>query len=172
MSYIKDKYYKIYKLHLREDRRVSGYNNLTFTAINEIELVRSIYGKRAHFATDSLPEIRVIFYLNDIVGLNIKAKEDITRDDSRDSLTPLFKDDKVKAYVTNNTTARSASPSKRTIVKVRVPLKVEGYKESLRNPKKLIKQKTKEKQVAAAKKVTSKKPTVRGRMPIATDIFL
>ncbi|KAL5331101.1 hypothetical protein ACEPPN_000630 [Leptodophora sp. 'Broadleaf-Isolate-01'] len=155
----------VYKLRLRGDRRASGYNDPILTAINEIKLVRSICGKRAHFTIDGLPEIRVIFYPNDIAGLDIEAEEDVTRDYRRDSLAPLLEDDEVKAYVANNTTARSASPSKRpervwtaqTIIKVRVPLKVEDYEELLQNPKKLIRQKTKEKQAAVAKKVASKK---------------
>ncbi|KAH7370312.1 PIN domain-like protein [Rhexocercosporidium sp. MPI-PUGE-AT-0058] len=167
-----------HKLRLRGDRRASGYNDPILTAMNEMELVSSICGKRAHFATDALPEIRVIFHPNDIVGLDIEAEEDITRDYRRDSLAPLLEDDEVEAYVANNTTAGSASPSKRvrlaydpiqpekvwiaqTIVKAGVPLKVEDYEESLRNPKKLIRQNTKEKQAAAAaKKVASKKPAL------------
>ncbi|KAH6714700.1 hypothetical protein DL95DRAFT_476158 [Leptodontidium sp. 2 PMI_412] len=164
----------VHKLRLRGDRRASGYNDPILTAINEIKLVRSICGKRAHFAIDGLPEIKVIFYLNDIAGLDIEAEEDVTRDYRRDGLAPLLEDDEVEAYVANNTIARS--PERvwiaQTIIKVRVPLKVEDYEESLRNPKKLIRQKTKEKQVAVAKKVASKKLTVRGRMPTATDIFL
>ena len=49
---------------------------------------------------------------------------------------------------------------------------VEDYEESLRNPKKLIRRKTKDKQ-AARKEVTSRKPTARGGIYAeATDRFV
>ncbi|CZT13566.1 uncharacterized protein RAG0_17063 [Rhynchosporium agropyri] len=142
----------VHKLRLRGNRREIGYNDPALTDMNEIELVRSICGKRAHFATDALPEIRVIFHPNDIVGLDIEAEEDVTHDCRQDGLAPLLEDDAAKAYVANNTTARSASPRKwvrlaydpmqpervwiaQIMVKVGVPLKVEDYEESLRNSK-------------------------------------
>ena len=78
-----------------------------------MELVRSICGKRAHFTTDALPEIRVIFHPNDIVGLDMKAGEDVTCDYGQDGLAPLLEDDQIEAYVSDDVTARSASLNKR-----------------------------------------------------------
>ena len=43
-----------------------------------MKLVKSIYSKQKHFITNALLEIKTIFHLNDIVGLNIEAKQDVT----------------------------------------------------------------------------------------------
>ena len=39
-----------------------------------MELVKSIYSKQKHFITNTLLEIKIIFHLNNIIGLNIEAK--------------------------------------------------------------------------------------------------
>ena len=43
-----------------------------------MELVKLIYSKQEYFITNALLEIKTIFYLNDIVGLNIEAEQDVT----------------------------------------------------------------------------------------------
>lgn len=167
----------VHKLRLRGERRASGYGDLILTAMNEMELVRDICGKRTHFSTDGMPELRVIYHPADIVGLDLDAEEDFSEDYGRDGLAPVNDDDQIEGYVSDEPTAssRSVSPSKRaasaydptqpeslwileTIAKVGIPLKVEDYEESLRNPRKLIAAK------AAAKKAATKGGMAKGAM--------
>ena len=161
----------VHKLRLRGDRRSSGYGDVILTAMNEMELVRTICGKRVHFSNDGIPELRVIYHPNDIVGLDLDAEEDDSEDYSRDGLAPINDDDQIEAYVSEDEGSRSASPTKRatsvydptqpdklwileTIAKVGIPLKVEDYEESLRNPMKSLKA-----------KVVAKKAATKGGMP-------
>jgi Holliday junction resolvase YEN1 len=153
----------VHKLRLRGDRRASRYGDIILTAMNELELVRAVCGKRSHFSTDGIPELRVIYHPNDIVGLDLDAEEenyDNREDYGRDGLAPVNEDNQTETYVSDEdiVRSRSASPSKRavsaydptqpekiwileTIAKVGIPLKVEDYEESLRNPRKAIKAK-------------------------------
>lgn len=164
----------VHKLRLRGDRRASGYDDIVLTAMNEMELVRAICGKRNHFSTDGVPELRVVYHPADIVGLDLDAEEDDGEDYGRDGLAPANEDDEIEAYASDpepGSRSRSASPDKRapsvydptqpdklwileTIAKVGIPLKVEDYEESLRNPKKFLKA-----------KATAKKAATKGGMP-------
>lgn len=167
----------VHKLRIRGDRRDSGYGDVGLTAMNEMELVRAICGKRTHFSTDGVPELRVVYLPIDIVGLGLDAEADDTGDYGRDGLAPMNDDDEIEAYASDDATSRSrsASPIKRAasqydpavpdkiwiseiIAKVGVPLKVEDYEESLRDPKKFLKQK------AAAKKAATKGEMQNGAM--------
>lgn len=168
----------VQKLRIRGNRRESGYGDLVLTAMNEMGIVRAICGKRTHFSTDGIPELRVIYHPNDIVGLDLDAEEEDEGEDyGRDGLAPINDEDQIEAYVSDDATtvSRSSSPSKRaasqydptqpdklwipeTIAKIGVPLKVEDYEESLRDPKKFMKAK------AAAKKAATKGGMPRGAM--------
>ena len=122
-----------------------------------MELVRAICGQRIHPSTDGTPELRLIYHPNDIVGLDLNAEEDGIEDYGRDGLAPAIQDDGIEAYSSDVApeTMRSASPGKRstptydptqpeklwvlkTIAKVGIPLKVEDYEASLRDPKKFL----------------------------------
>lgn len=165
----------VHQLRMRGDRRNSGYGDIILTAMNEMELVRAICGKRAHFSTDGIPELRVVYHPNDIVGLDLDAEEDEIEDYGRDGLAPINDEDQVEAYASDDAGPKSTSPSKRaasvydptepdklwipeTIAKVGVPLKVEDYEESLRNPREFLKAK------AAAKKAATKGGMPKGAM--------
>lgn len=164
----------IHKLRLRGDRRDSGYGDLILTAMNEMELVRAIAGKRTHITSDGIPELRVIYHPMDIVGIDLDEEPDDSGDYGRDGLAPVLDDDQIEAYQSDAEISRPGpdSPKKRgpsvydptepdkawipeTIAKVGIPLKVEDYEESLRNPRKLLTAK------ALAKKAQKKK----GGMP-------
>lgn len=162
----------VHKLRVRGDRRASGYGDLILTAINEMELVRSICGQRVHICTDGMQELRVVYHPNDIVKLDLDAEPDNSEDYGRDGLAPVHDDDQIEAYASDE---RSASPVRRgpsqydptqpdklwilrTIAKVGVPLKVEDYEESLRNSKKPVKQ-------LAKPKAPTKKAATKGGMP-------
>ena len=171
----------IHKLRLRGDRRESGFGDAILTAMNEMELVRAICGKRNHFSTDGTPELRVIYHPADIVGLDLDAEEDGSEDYGRDGLAPFNDDDEIECYGCDAPapSLRPASPGKRpasaydptqpeklwvleTIAKVGIPLKVEDYEESLRNPRKFIAAQ------AAAKRAANK----RGMQKGAIDKFV
>jgi holliday junction resolvase YEN1 len=173
----------VHKLRTRYNRRDSEYGDVVLTAMNEMELVRAICGKRTHFSTDGIPELRVIYHPAEIVGLDIDAEEDDSGDYGRDGLAPVNDDDQIEEYVSDDaaTRSRSTSPTKRvasiydptqpdkawipeSIAKVGIPLKVEDYEESLRNPRKFIKAN------AAAKRAATK--TNRGMPKGAMDRFL
>ena len=147
----------VHKLRLRGDRSDSGYDDLILTAMSEMELVRAICGQRIHPSTDRTPELRLIYHPNDIVGLDLDAEEDGTEDYGRDGLAPTNEVDDIEAYASDPApeTLRLASPRKistaaynptqpeklwvlQAIAKVGIPLKVEDYEASLRNPKKFL----------------------------------
>ena len=58
-----------------------------------MELVKLIYSKQEHFITNALLEIRIIFHLNNIVGLDIEAKQNVTCNYKQNSFTPLLEND-------------------------------------------------------------------------------
>jgi Holliday junction resolvase YEN1 len=170
-----------HKLRTRSHRRDSEYGDAILTAMNEMELVRAICGKRNHFSTDGIPELRVVYHPAEIMGIDLDAEEDDSGDYGRDGLAPVNDDDQIEEYVSDDgaSRSRSTSPTKRaasmydptqpdkawipeTIAKVGIPLKVEDYEESLRDPRKFIRAK------AAAKKAATK-----GGMPTgAMDRFV
>jgi len=175
----------VHKLRTRGDRRDSGYGDLILTAMNEMQLVRAICGKRTHFSTDGIPELRVVYHPNDIVGLDLDAEEDDNEDYGRDGLAPQNEDDEIEAYTSDTAVQQSdtliqrgpslydpTQPDKlwipETIAQLGIPLKVEDYEESLRNPKKFLKAKS------MAKKAASKRPkSTKGGMPVgALDKFV
>jgi holliday junction resolvase YEN1 len=167
----------VQKLRARGARRDSGYGDVILTAMNEMELVRAICGKRNHFSTDGIPELRLIYHPLDICGFDLDAEEDASEDYGRDGLAPVNDDDQIDEYVSDDdmVRSRSGSPTKRTastydptqpdkvwvpetLAKVGVPLKVEDYEESLRDPKKFLKAK------AAAKRAATKGGMPKGAM--------
>ncbi|KAH8763400.1 hypothetical protein BGZ57DRAFT_1017914 [Hyaloscypha finlandica] len=173
----------VQKLRSRSGRRDSEYGDVVLTAMNEMELVRVICDKRNHFSTDGISELRVIYHPAEIVGLDLDAEEDDSGNYGRDGLAPVNDDDQIEEYVSEDAASRSrsTSPTKRaasaydptqpdktwipeSIAKVGIPLKVEDYEESLRDPRKFIKAK------AAAKKAATK--TKDGMPKGAMDRFV
>jgi Holliday junction resolvase YEN1 len=158
----------VLRLRQRGDRRDSGLDDLVLTKINEMALVKSICGKREHISTDGMPEMRVIYHPLEIVGIDPdEEQDDDIHDYGRDGLAPLLEDDQIEAYASDDAGAVEDSPRKRgpslydptkadklwvgeTLVRVGVPLTSEDYDESLRDPRKFLKQKS------AAKKASAK----------------
>ncbi|KAE8452463.1 hypothetical protein EG329_000365 [Mollisiaceae sp. DMI_Dod_QoI] len=162
----------VHKLRIRGGRRDSGYGDLVLTAMNEMEYVRAICSTRNHFSTDGIKELRVVYSPVDIVGIDLDAEQDDSIDYSRNGLATNDADDHELEASDEDT---SRSPAKRgpstydptqpdklwipeTIAKIGVPLKVQDYEESLRNPRKFIKAK------AAAKKAATKEKMPKGSM--------
>ncbi|KAF8862889.1 hypothetical protein BDZ45DRAFT_616456 [Acephala macrosclerotiorum] len=157
----------VHKLRLRGNRRDSGYGDLVLTAMNEMELVRAICGTRSHITTDGMKELRVIYSPIDIVGIDLDAEHDDSVEYSRNGLATNDADDQ-DLEVSEEDTSRS--PAKRgpstydptqpdklwlpeTIAKLGVPLKVQDYEESLRNPRKFIKARAVAKRAATKDKM-------------------
>ncbi len=149
----------VYKLRVRGDRRDSGYGDIVLTTMNEMELVRAIAGQRNHFTTDAMRELRLVYSPIDIVGLNLEEECDDSEDYGRDGLAPVNGDDEIEGYVSDTLVDPVGSPSKRgpsqydpekldkvwvpaTIARIGIPLKVEDYEESLKEPRKGCKTKT------------------------------
>ena len=166
----------IQKLRLRGDRRASGYDDVVLTAMDEMALVRAICGKRTHFSTDGLTELRVVYHPSDIVGLDLSLEEDDSESYGRDGLAPANENDDIETYSSDaEPRSRSASPGKRlpslydptqphkvwileTIAKAGIPLKVEDYEESSRDPKRFLKAR------AAAKRAATNGGMPKGAM--------
>lgn len=166
----------VLKVRTSANRRASGFDDTVYTAMNEMGLVREICGRRQHFSTDGIPELRLVYHPANIVGLDLGAEADESEDYGRDGLAPLGEDENPHAYRSEDESdgsagTRSRSPTKRTaanydptelqkvwvpetIAKVGIPLMAEDYEEALRNPRKLNKP-----------KVASKKVAVSGGMP-------
>lgn len=143
------------KLLFRGDLRASGLGDPTLTAMDEMELVRSITGQRVHFSTDGITELRLNFVPNEIVCLDLEAELDESVEYGRSGLA-INADDGVgedavfdQDYIPDNSgSPRKRGPSTfdptvldkvwipRTIANLGVPLKVEDYEEALRIPKK------------------------------------
>ncbi|PQE11344.1 flap structure-specific endonuclease protein [Rutstroemia sp. NJR-2017a BVV2] len=157
----------VLRLRQRGDRPDSGLDDLVLTKLNEMALVRSICGQREHISTDGMPEMRVIYHPLEIVGIDPdEEQDDDIHDYGRDGLAPLLEDDQIEAYASDDAGAVDDSPRKRgpslydptkadklwvaeTLVKIGAPLTSEDYDESLRDPRKFLKQKATAKKAAA-----------------------
>jgi Holliday junction resolvase YEN1 len=161
----------VLKVRARANRRASGFDDPVYTAMNEMGLVREICGRRQHFSTDGIPELRLVYHPANIVGLDLDSEADESEDYGRDGLAPLGEDENPQTYRSEaesdgSSRTRSRSPTKRqpanydptelqkvwvpeTIAKVGIPLMVEDYEEALLNPRKANKPRMAAKRVVA-----------------------
>jgi Holliday junction resolvase YEN1 len=163
----------IHKLRVRASRRASGFGDVILTAMNEMELVRGICGKRTHISSDGIPELRVIYHPLDIVGIDLDAEPDDSEDYGRDGLAPVGDGDQIEAFQSDDN-EESAPLAKRapsqydptlpdklwlpeTMAKIGVPLAVEDWERAQRDPKEFLKQKAASKRAAAKGSKVSKK---------------
>jgi holliday junction resolvase YEN1 len=159
------------KVRASANRRASGFDDTVYTKMNEMGYVRDICGRRQHFSTDGIPELRLVYHPADIVGLDLDAEMDVSEGYDRDALAPLGEDENPQKYRSeeesdDSSRTRSRSPTKRnatkydptelqkawvpeTIAKVGIPLTVEDYEEAQRNLRKLNKTKVASKKAAA-----------------------
>jgi len=166
----------ISKVRARANRRASGFDDTVHTTMNEMGLVKEICGRRQHFSTDGIPELRLTYHPANIVELDLDAETDESDSYGRDGLAPLVEDENPQPsrsedesdgnsrVSSRNSTKRHATnydptePQKvwvpETIAKVGIPLMVEDYEAVLRNPGK-----------ASKTKVASKKAASNGGMP-------
>ncbi|KAI4234513.1 MAG: hypothetical protein L6R40_006718 [Gallowayella cf. fulva] len=143
----------------------------------EKEIMTAICGRRSHFITDAVPELRIAYTPIDIVGLDLAAEN---ADDEPVDLV----DSENEAPDLDNSRSRSRSPTKRTAstydpaepekiwilesyAKFGVPLIVENWEETMRDPKKFATRKAREGALVGKK---GKKP---GGMKVgAMDAFV
>lgn len=153
----------VHRLRLRGEQ-----GSFTTDAVNahkieqEAQLVQVICGRRTHFITDGMPELRIAYVPTSIVGLDLEAEEaDRTFVEGNEISEGHISDS------ADEPRSRSTSPSKRrapsrydptqpdkiwvleTFVKIGIPLTVESWEEEMRNPKKFASRKATVKQVLA-----------------------
>lgn len=154
----------------------SGYN-VILTQVNQMELVRTISGKRTHFSTDGTPEFRLVYHPLDVVPVKLEEEQDdcaVTGcNEPRPTADPydLANDSDFPCQSQNlpRTCHSTYDPEKpgsiwvaETIVKIGLPLKVRDYEESLRRS--LQRQK--------AKPATTKMATKGGMPKGALDRYI
>ena len=158
------------------DRLCRRYNkshandDLKAQELQEVAIVTAICGRRSHFITDAVPELRIAYTPIDIVGLNL---EDETPDCDAGGLGDSESE-------VQDTSSRSRSPTKRaastydptlpekiwvleSYVRSGVPLMVENWEEAMRDPKQFATRKARER-VALGKKSKRQEPTNAGAM--------
>ncbi|KAI9811740.1 MAG: hypothetical protein M1827_005285 [Pycnora praestabilis] len=157
----------VWNLRMGGEQQALNDSDLSMIEEQESKLVKAICGKRTHFTTDGIPEIRIAYIPASIVELDLDAEEDyvephcVNSDGDGDGrvLNDQGADDKLHDRSRSPTKARA--PSKYdpmvveklwildTFAKTGIPLKVQDWEENLRNPKTYLAQK------AATKKVTA-----------------
>lgn len=153
----------VLKLQAKIACRDATLDDPELTEKHEKELVKAICGKRRHVSTDGMTELRLIYNPAELTGVDLGAEPDTSEDFGRDGLAPLGEDGLIQGYQSEDeegedARTRSPSPRKRgsstydptepdkvwvpeSFVKVGIPLMVEDYEESQRDPHKMLKAK-------------------------------
>ncbi|KAI9823355.1 MAG: hypothetical protein M1819_001363 [Sarea resinae] len=139
------------KLKARANGAEAGSDDLGDIQEQEERLVKVICGRRSHFDTDGTPELRVGFIPADIVGLDLNQEES---DDDHEKVGSASEAESLVAEVDGGIRDVPSSPRKtrpvavydpkqleklyvlETYVKLGIPLMVEDWEETMRNPKK------------------------------------
>ncbi|KAI0837293.1 hypothetical protein F5Y06DRAFT_271274 [Hypoxylon sp. FL0890] len=123
-----------------------GAKSVEILEKEELELVRSISSKRAHFSTDATPELRISFIPTKIVGYDFQEEPDEVIEYGRDGLA-LNSDDEFEAAaeeegaeaVTKTGGRKPFNPTEpdlswipETIAKLGIPIMVEDWEEAQR----------------------------------------
>ncbi|KAI2777182.1 hypothetical protein F4815DRAFT_302778 [Daldinia loculata] len=133
------------KLITRSTRGDRESDSIEVLEKQESELVRSITSKRAHFSTDSTPELRISFVPTKIVGYDFQEEPDEVIDYGRDGLAlnsdeefePAAEDEGAEAV--GKTSKKPFNPVEpdlfwlpETIAKLGIPITVEDWEEAQR----------------------------------------
>ncbi|KAI4124110.1 MAG: hypothetical protein LQ338_004983 [Usnochroma carphineum] len=153
-----------------------GNDDLEAQELEESRLVTAVCGRRSHWVADAVPELRLIYTPIETVGLDLNAEQpDAAPTASSDSENEIEADDEEK---------RSRSPTKRaasrydptqpekiwvleSYAKFGIPLAVENWEETMKDPKKFATRKVRER--AALGKRTRKPELIK---PGAMDAFV
>ncbi|KAL8876176.1 MAG: hypothetical protein Q9198_005582 [Flavoplaca austrocitrina] len=161
------------------DRLCRRYNmnqaseDLKVQESQETSIVTAICGRRNHFITDAVPELRIAYTPMDVVDMDLEAE---TPDDDAENVG----DSECEVQEVDDDRSRSRSPTKRaastydptapekvwlleSYVKFGVPLMVENWDEAMRDPKKIATRKARER-VAISRKSKKPEPTNAGAM--------
>lgn len=148
-------------------------DDLKAQELQEVAIVTAICGRRSHFITDAVPELRIAYTPIDIVGLNLE-------DEPPDCDAGGLGDSESEVQDVDDTRSRSRSPTKRaastydptlpekiwvleSYVRFGVPLLVENWEEAMRDPKQFATRKARER-VTLGKKSKRQEPTNAGAM--------
>ncbi|KAI1381104.1 hypothetical protein F4677DRAFT_402129 [Hypoxylon crocopeplum] len=145
----------VQKMMSRNSQRDRETQSVEISEKEELELVKSITSRRAHFSTDATPELRISFIPTKIVGYDFQEEPDEVIEYGRDGLA-LNSDDEFEGLAEEegadavaksgsrkpfNPTEPDLSWIPETIVKLGVPITVEDWEEAQRA--KVSRQKTK-----------------------------
>ncbi|KAI4107378.1 MAG: hypothetical protein LQ345_007148 [Seirophora villosa] len=150
----------------RRYNKVQAHDDLKAQEAEEGRFVSVICGRRSHWVTDAVPELRIAYTPIEIVGLDLEAEEP-------DPESAILSDSEQDSQP-EDARSRSRSPAKRSAstydptqpekiwvlesyVKFGIPLMVENWEDAMRDPKKFASRKARER--AALSKKT-KKPEV------------
>ena len=139
----------------------------------ETSVVTAICGRRNHFITDAVPELRIAYTPMDMVDMDLEAE---TPDNDAENVG----DSECEVQEVDDDRSRSRSPTKRaastydptapekiwvleSYVKFGVPLMVENWDVAMRDPKKIATRKARER-VAISRKSKKPEPTNAGAM--------
>ena len=153
------------KLVKRSTVRAIDRESIGTKAIAESNCIKTISGHRANWSTDGEPELRIAYVPADIVDLDLEAEEI-----GYNSIEEAESNDAKVVSSDGEARERSKSPTKRpftydptqvekiwvleTFIKLGVPLLAETYEEDMRDPRKLVTRKARER--AAMTKVRAR----------------
>ncbi|KAL8801068.1 MAG: hypothetical protein Q9182_004707 [Xanthomendoza sp. 2 TL-2023] len=152
-------------------------DDLKIQEADENKLVTAVCGRRSHFVTDAVPELRIAYTPIDIVGLDLNAEDpaDVPAD---------IGDSEIEVQDADDARSRSQSPTKRigstydplqpekiwvleSYVKFGVPLMVESWEEAMRDPRKFATRKARERAA-----IGKKGRKLKAMKPGAIDAFV
>ena len=150
----------VHKISQREERSTSNNESIEDQALSEAQHIKSICGRRRHFMTDGIPELRVIYVPSDIVNLDLAQEgpdmyEGVGSDNSDDEVLDSSQENKScsRGLAKQHAPPRydPTKPEKiwimETFAKYGTPLTVENWEEDMRNPKKFATRKLRERNV-------------------------
>ncbi|KAI4169667.1 MAG: hypothetical protein LQ346_008947, partial [Caloplaca aetnensis] len=132
----------------------------------EAKLVTAICGRRSHWITDAVPELRIAYTPIDVVGIDLDSEEP-------DAEIAVLSESEPEIQA-ETAESRSGSPTKRAVstydptqpekiwvlesyTKIGIPLMVENWEEAMKDPKKFATRKARERATVSKK---SKKPEI------------
>ncbi|TKX24738.1 XPG I-like protein [Elsinoe australis] len=173
------------ELRLRAEQGANDGDDLEIQASAEDRLVKAIHGKRTHASTDNMPEIRISFLPMNIIPIDLSQEppdeEAQTQpDDDADSDAPVNDDVGIESNCPAS--PRKRGPSKYNpeemekiwmmdvFLRHGVPLKVQDWEASFKDPKKYLATKRAAKEAGAKKKTKANGGMPRGALDRFTRV--
>ena len=149
----------VYKLRKRSETEDSNILNLESKAAQELQYIKAICGRRTHFITDGSPEVRISYIPGEIVELDLHQEESdayagLIGTDSEAEIPILDKDDQNQQKSPKKRNPSMYDPSQpekiwisETFVKIGIPLTFNLWKDNMKEPKKFVSRKAREKAI-------------------------